>query len=103
MTDVRYGPRTQGLCGHMQLPHAPGSRLYPCGWRCALHTPNALAGKPESPPGPGLPAGAYTTPSPINDSRVHDQRAIATGKRRSTPQAYRAAQAAVDHRTELNL
>ncbi|MCX4974268.1 hypothetical protein [Streptomyces sp. NBC_00620] len=43
----------------------------PC---CPLHTPAALAGKPEPPPGPGLPPGG------LDD-----------------------AQATVDHRTELNL
>jgi hypothetical protein len=56
-----------------------------------------MKGKPEPQPGPGAPAGAWTTPSPINDSRVHDARAVASGKRRSSPQTYRAAQAAVDH------
>lgn len=50
-SDERYGPGRQGLCGHMRGPHAPGTRLYPCGWRCALHTPNALANKPEPPSG----------------------------------------------------
>jgi hypothetical protein len=76
--------------------HSPGNaRFYPCGWRCDQHSPWALAGRPEPQPGPGWPATAWTTPSPINDSRVHDQRAIASGKRRSTPEAYRAAQAAV--------
>ncbi|GAB2731529.1 hypothetical protein [Streptomyces bullii] len=72
-------------------------REYLTGLRCPAHTPNALKGLPEVPPGPGMPASAWTTPSPLNDSRVHDARAIASGKRRSNPQAYRAAQAAVDH------
>jgi hypothetical protein len=75
-------------------------RPYLTGLRCPAHTPNALAGKPETPPGPGMPAGAWSTPSPLSDSRVHDARAIASGKRRSNPQAYRAAQAAVDHRKD---
>lgn len=66
-------------------------RLYLTGLCCPAHTPNALKGLPETPPGPGMPAGAWTTPSPLNDSRVHDQRAIASGKRRSSPNAYRAA------------
>ncbi|MEU0332202.1 hypothetical protein [Streptomyces sp. NPDC006193] len=75
--------------------HAPGpARPYPCGWRCDRHAPWAAAGQPEPQPGPGIPAGAWTTPSPINDSRVHDARAVASGKRRANPQAYRAAQAA---------
>jgi hypothetical protein len=78
-------------------------RPYLTGPRCPLHTPSALAGKPEPQPGPGFPAGAWTTASPISTSRVHDARAIASGKRRSSPHEYRAAQAAVDHRSELNL
>lgn len=72
-----------------------GVRPFLTGLCCPLHTPNALRGLPEAPPGPGMPAGAWTTASPINDSRVADQRAVASGKRRPNPRAYRAAQAAV--------
>lgn len=48
------------VCESLAPPHAlpvahPYTRLYPCGWRCARHTPNALAGRPEPPPGPGWP------------------------------------------------
>lgn len=75
-------------------------RPFLVGLCCPAHTPNALAGRPETPPGPGMPAAAWSTPSPINDSRVADQRAVASGKRRSNPAAYRAAQAAVDHRKD---
>lgn len=71
--------------------------LYLTGLCCPAHTPNALKGLPEAPPGPGLPAGLPL--SPISGSRVHDARAIASGKRRSSPQAYRSAQAAVRHET----
>lgn len=78
----------------------PGARRYVNSIACPLHTPNALRGLPEPRPGPGMPAGAWTTPSPISDSRVHDARAISSGKRRSNPQAYRAAQAAVGQRPE---
>ncbi|HZF92032.1 hypothetical protein [Streptomyces sp.] len=74
-------------------------RPYLTGPCCPAHTPRALQGLDEIKPGPGLPAGAWTTPSPLSDSRVHDARAIASGKRRSTPQAYRAAQAAISHQT----
>jgi hypothetical protein len=74
-------------------------RPYLVGLCCPLHTPSAIAGKPEPQPGPGMPAGAWTTPSPLSDSRVHDDRAIASGKRRSSPHTYRAAQAAVQHTT----
>jgi hypothetical protein len=79
---------------------ASGARRYVNSVACPAHTPNALKGLPEVPPGPGLPSGAWSTPSPLADSRVHDARAIASGKRRSNPNAYRAAQAAVDHRKE---
>ena len=34
---------------------AEGVRLYVTGHRCPAHTPNALQGKPEIPPGPGWP------------------------------------------------
>ncbi|MGX1223168.1 hypothetical protein [Streptomyces ambofaciens] len=76
------------------------ARPYPCGWRCDRHAPWAMAGQPEPLPGPGWPVGAWATLSPISDSRVHDQRAIASGKRRSNAQAYRAAQAAVARRDD---
>lgn len=78
MSDDRYAPGREGLCGHITGPHAPGSRLYPCGWRCALHSPLALRGITEDAPGSGIPAPAPTSTD-------------------------RATQAAVDHRTELNL
>jgi hypothetical protein len=35
------------------------ARLYPRGWCCDRHTPAALQGRPEPPPGPGWPAGSY--------------------------------------------
>lgn len=41
---------------HHGLTHA---RRYVTGWRCDRHTPSAWAGRPESPPGPGWPAGSY--------------------------------------------
>ncbi|MFI5880896.1 hypothetical protein [Streptomyces sp. NPDC051554] len=69
-------------------------RSYLTGLRCPLRTPAALAGRPEPRPGPGLPAGAWTTPSPLAASALIDERAIASGKRRSSPHTYRAAQAA---------
>lgn len=72
------------------------------GPRCPLHTPNALAGNPEPPPGYGRPPSELPL-SPQSASALADNKAIASGKRRSTPAAYRAAQAAVDHRKDLNL
>lgn len=94
---------TPPVCGHwIGAEHRycraiENVRPYLTGLCCPAHTPNALKGLPEVPPGPGMPAAAWTTPSPLSDSAVFDNRAIASGKRRSTPQAYRAAQAAVDH------
>ncbi|MFJ3705059.1 MULTISPECIES: hypothetical protein [unclassified Streptomyces] len=47
-------------CESVRQPHAlRPARLYPCGWRCDLHTPAALQGRPEPEPGPGWPAGSY--------------------------------------------
>lgn len=99
------GPRPDGPirpdCAHWigaERRHcrtAEGVRPYLTGLCCPAHTPNALRGLPEPPPGPGLPAAAWATPSPISDSRVTDDRAVASGKRRSNPAAYRAAQSAV--------
>ncbi|MFI8535429.1 hypothetical protein ACIGMX_34930 [Streptomyces aquilus] len=47
-----------------------------------------------------MPAGAQTALSPLATSALIDARAIASGKRRSSPHAYRTAQAAVGHRPE---
>lgn len=33
-----------------------GVRRYVPGYRCQLHTPNAVRGLPEAPAGPGIPA-----------------------------------------------
>ncbi|MGW0566126.1 hypothetical protein [Streptomyces tauricus] len=94
--------RRPGECTHVGPIHAlTYARPFPSGWWCARHTPRAIRGLPEFPPGPGIAADAPL--SPLADSRVADARAIASGKRRATPTTYRAAQAAVDHRTELNL
>ncbi|MCX5522251.1 hypothetical protein OG342_05130 [Streptomyces bobili] len=81
-------------CDGLTGDHDGRVRFYLTGWKCDIHAPWALAGLAEPTPGPGLPAAAWTTPSPLSDSRVHDARAIASGKRRSNPAAYRAAQAA---------
>lgn len=80
--------------------HTGRVRLYITGWRCSTHSPWAEKNLPEPQPGPGLPAGAWSTPSPISDSRVADARAVASGKRRSHPAAFRAAQAAVGRAPE---
>ncbi|MGW3442209.1 hypothetical protein [Streptomyces sp. NPDC001076] len=72
-------------------------RPYLSGLCCPAHTPNALRGLPEVPPGPGIRPDAPM--SPLSASRVHDDRAVASGKRRSSPHTYRAAQAATAGRT----
>lgn len=71
--------------------------FYVNGWKCDAHSPWAAMGLDKPEPGPGMPAGAWTTPSPLNDSALFDNRAVASGKRRSSFYSYRAAQAAVDH------
>lgn len=66
-------------------------RPYLVGWRCPECTPAAMAGKPE--PGAGacpLPRRVHT---PATET-VIDQRAVATGKRRSSVTRYREAQEA---------
>lgn len=73
-------------------------RFYPCGWRCNAHSPWAERGMKEPKPSSSLPASALPL-SPLSTSAVFDQKAIASGRRRSSPQAYRAAQAAVAHKT----
>lgn len=56
-------------CGSLGLPHGLRyARFYPCGWRCSKHTPAAVQGKPEAPPGPGWPSGSYLN-SPPSDSQ----------------------------------
>lgn len=73
-------------------------RFYVTGWKCNAHSPWAQAGQKEPLPGYG-PRPSSLPLSPIAASAVFDNQAIASGKRRSTPQAYRAAQNAVAHKT----
>lgn len=100
------GAEKPPVCGHwigaeQRHCHATEDvREFLTGMCCPLHTPSALRGLPEVEPGPGMPAGAWTTPSPINESRVVDARAISSGKRRSNPAAYKAAQVAVGQRSD---
>jgi hypothetical protein len=65
------------------------ARPYPEGWRCAAHSPLGRLGLPDHPPGPGWPRIPPRAPSSY--TALNDQRAIASGKRRSTPAAYRQA------------
>ncbi|MFC9429302.1 hypothetical protein [Streptomyces sp. NPDC056987] len=60
------GPAT-AECGHwlgelrLYCRAVVGVRRYRTGLRCPLHTPAALADRPEPPSGPGWPAAARTT------------------------------------------
>lgn len=89
--------RDQEPCDGLTGEHNGPVRFYLTGWKCKTHSPWAEAGLPEPLPTPSPLRGAWR--SPLSDSRVHDARAIASGKRRSNPQAYRAAQASVHHET----
>jgi len=77
--------------------HDAPARLFMGGWLCAEHGPPPA---PVPPPGSTLAerrarrGGWVGAPS----STVVDERAIASGKRRSTPTAFRAARAAQDAR-----
>lgn len=91
----------KGTCG------ATPTREFLPGVRCRDHTPAALAGRPENRPDPALSiegrrkaAGAKTPapPPPVSASRLVDDRAVASGKRRSSPGQYREARAREEHR-----
>lgn len=83
-----------------------GVRPYLPGPRCPLHTPAALAGHPEPPADPPRsrwwirPDGSVVPPPPLGASRLVDDRAVASGKRRSSPDRYAAARAAETERRE---
>ncbi|MFI2747942.1 hypothetical protein [Kitasatospora sp. NPDC018623] len=83
------GPRR---CGAGRTPCGRRARLYPVGWRCPAHTPAAEHGRPEPEPGPGYTP--QSLPTPRSASALVDARAVASGKRRSSPQDYRLARAA---------
>jgi hypothetical protein len=85
-------------CDGLTGEHTGPERFYRTGWKCPAHSPWAEAGLPEPRPGYGRPPTSLP-PSPLAASAVFDDRAIASGKRRSSPEAYRAAQAAVHHET----
>lgn len=92
---ARFPEPCDGLTGE----HTGRTRFYVTGWKCDAHSPWAAAGLDEPKP-TNSPAANSLPPSPISASHIHDERAIATGKRRSAPHTYRAAQAAVNHRKE---
>ena len=80
---------------------APDARPYAAGWRCAAHTPAALAGQPEpdtarycAPLRCYCGTCASWTPDTTScvGETVLDTRAVASGKRRSSLAQYRSAQ-----------
>jgi len=89
-----------------QLCGDPDSRLYPAGQRCDRHSPAAIAGRTVPTPDPdltllGLRQAAGLPPWPgvnLSSSTLNDDRAIETGKRRSTPAQFREARARQDAR-----
>jgi hypothetical protein len=96
-------------CGHWDgaaYCAAEQTRLYTTGRRCPAHTPSALLGRPEPEPDPGSTLAALleragrrgigTSPAPT----LVDDRAIASGRRRASPAAYRAAVAAEEERRQ---
>jgi hypothetical protein len=77
---------------------AAPARPYLPGPRCADHTPAAVAGRPEPTPDPASTlaallarAGRRTIGTPISASQLIDDRAVISGKRRSSPGVYREA------------
>ena len=88
---------------------ADDTHLYPSGWWCDEHAPWARRGLTRSDPNqvPGEPceltrlrSARGLTPSSHTPqtSTVVDDRAIASGKRRSTTATYQAVKAAQEHR-----
>jgi hypothetical protein len=66
---------------------ATEAKLYPSGYRCAKHTPAAIAGRPEPPDMSTVPPrwirpdGTVVPPPPLSTSWVHDRRAVESGRR----------------------
>jgi hypothetical protein len=92
------GERCPGRCGSTDV------HLYACGWRCSAHTPARLAGLPEPDAARYCaPLRCYCGQCPAWTKRatyadgatVIDHRAIASGKRRASPAAYRNARTQV--------
>ncbi|MFF7130341.1 hypothetical protein [Streptomyces sp. NPDC008240] len=80
---------TGPLCGHWIgaerrfCRSADQVRHYLPGMRCPLHTPNALKGLPEVPPGPGRPRD-WTTPHPPRTPNPRDKRHLTAVKTQET-------------------
>lgn len=86
-------------CDGLTGEHTGPVRFYRTGWKCNTHSPWAEAGLDEPKPSPS-PAAHTLPPSPLAASAVFDERAIASGRRRSNPHTYRAAKDAVNNRKE---
>lgn len=54
---------------------APNARRYVNSTACPLHTPNALRGLPEAPPGPGAPRD-WAAPHAHRTPTARDQRPL---------------------------
>lgn len=97
---------TYETAGRMCAVSSAAVRAYLTGWRCPAHSPAAVAGNSESTPDPSRTlsalrekAGLPLDPAPpIASSSLNDERAIASGKRRSSTNNYRAARAAEGQR-----
>jgi hypothetical protein len=92
-------------CGHGagKCSRTSGVRMYLPGLRCPDHTPARLAGTPEPDAARSCapkrcycgrcPSWRTDTVYPVGEETVLDVRAVASGRRRSSLRAYRAAQA----------
>jgi hypothetical protein len=73
------------LCGHWigaeqrHCDSADHVRHFLPGHRCQIHTPNALKGLPEVPPGPGRPRD-WATPPPLRTPTARDRRHLTVVK-----------------------
>lgn len=78
--------------------------VYLGGLRCRSHTPAAAAGRPDHLPDPKLGLDALREERGQRfvfretDTSLNDDRAIASGRRRSSPTQYKAARAAEETR-----
>jgi hypothetical protein len=67
---------SKGPCEDVAQPHGlTYTRAYVTGLKCDRHSPNAWAGRPEVPPGPGWPPGAYlylTPDTDVPEDQEHD-------------------------------
>ena len=90
---------TDGICGNDQ-----GVRVYLQGPRCQRHTPAVMAGRADYLPDPSLTLDALRDAAGVryvfrlSDTALNDERAIASGRRRATPEQYKAARQSAEAR-----